>query len=136
MKRRHLRVVLDTNVLISAIFWRGLPSQLLNAWREQRFQLIFSPHCLAELLAKLELKFGLSPDQVRQWQDLLERRALLVTPTVEVKLCRDPKDDIFLEAALAGRADYLVTGDEDLLTIGEFQGIRIVSPRQFWGLLQ
>ena len=64
MKRRHLQVVLDTNVLISAIFWRGLPSQLLDAWREQQFQLVFSPHCLAELLAKLELKFGLSPDQV------------------------------------------------------------------------
>lgn len=126
---------LDTNVFISAIFWRGLPNQLLNVWRAQRFQLIFSPRCLAELLAKLELKFDISPDQVKEWRRLLERKALLVTPTVEVKLCRDPADDISLEAALTGRADYIVTGDEDLLTLEEFQGIQIISPQQFWDLL-
>jgi putative PIN family toxin of toxin-antitoxin system len=66
---------------------------------------------------------------------LLRRRSVLVSPTIRLAQSRDPADDKFLECAVAGAADYLVTGDEDLLAVGRYQGLAIVTAREFLAIL-
>lgn len=135
MKRDPLRVVIDTNVMISGLFWRGASFQVLRAWRAGRFRLIYSTALLNELTERLRDKFLLPEAK----SDLLSRRivryGIHVRPRVRVDICRDPRDNMLLEAALAGRADYLGSGDEDLTILGQFRGIAIVTPREFLDVL-
>jgi len=135
VKHDPLRVVIDTNVMISGLFWRGSSFQILRAWQAGRFRLIYSTAMLKELIARLRDKFLLPKAE----RDLLRRRivryGIRVRLRVPVDVCRDPKDNMPLEAALAGRADYLVSGDEDLTALGQFRGIAIVTPREFMEVL-
>jgi putative PIN family toxin of toxin-antitoxin system len=131
-----LRVVLDTNVWISGIFFdRGLPADVLTLWRDVRFEVVITNVTLGELAHKLFQKateFGAEPSLARDWLDYIELYAARVTASGKVSgVCRDPTDDKFLDAAISGRASVLVTGDKDLLDIGEYQSIRILSPRDF-----
>ncbi len=97
--------------------------------------LIYSTALLNELTERLRDKF-LLPEAER---DLLSRRivryGIHVRPRVRIDVCRDPRDNMLLEAAFAGHADYLVSGDEDLTALGEFRGIAIVTPREFLEVL-
>jgi predicted nucleic acid-binding protein len=92
--------------------------------------------CRPSIPAKLALprirqKYHVSDTQVEALLDLIALRGDLVTPTRTVRVCRDPKDDMLIEAALAGAAKYVVTGDEDLLVLRRFETMRFVTPRTF-----
>ena len=129
------RVVLDTNVLISAALRReGRPRAVVDAVREERGVLLFSEETFGELQTRLRLpKFDRYVS--------LEGRAVYLAqleavsewiPIVGAKLgCRDPDDDKLLETAVMGSADCLVTGDWDLLEMSPFQNISILSPTSF-----
>lgn len=126
------RAVLDTNVLLSAILFGGTPLQVIDAWRVRGlFDLVISPEILAEILVKLADRFKLPPSLVGEWQVLLSVNVTRVVPIHDVRVCRDPDDDKFLAAAAAAAADFLVTGDKDLLDIERFGTTRIVTPRVF-----
>lgn len=132
-----MRAVLDNNVLISAsINPRGAPAQIVDAWRSRAFEIIVSPELL------LELEHALSYPRVRRyshWSDSetyeflqeVERFSSLVKPAERLAVVRDPADDMLLEAAIAGEADYIVSVDKDLLDLGRYQGIEIVTPARF-----
>lgn len=129
-----MRAVVDTSVWVSGIFWTGLPHRLLLRWRDGEFEAIVSPVLLDELsrvLHAVALRIGASPHLADEWVDLVALGAELVIPAEAVTVCRDPEDNAVLEAALAGRADCIVSGDQDLLSLGEFQDIPIIAPRQF-----
>lgn len=131
---RASRVVLDTNVLISAsIQPRGLPAQCLF-WIYDNAELIASEQLLTEFESRLArpkfAKYISESQRHSVFQDVV-RVALLVQLTGTLKACRDPDDDAILETALRGEADFLVTGDKDLLVLHPFQGIPIVSPQVF-----
>lgn len=81
-------------------------------------------------------KLRMTPVEARALVILLRRRAVLVEPTVVIQQSRDPADDKFLECAVAGRADYLVSADADLLTLREIGRIPIVDVPAFWAVLQ
>lgn len=124
------RVVLDTNVFVSGIVWDGNPEKVLNLWLQEKFTLFISPAVLLEILAVLA-KFKLPASLINQFKDLLENHAEKVIPHSRFNLCRDPKDNQFLNLCFACRADYLVSGDKDLLALRVFKGTKILKPREF-----
>lgn len=136
-----LRVVLDTNVWISGIYFgNGAPARLLRQWRDNRFEVVYTAACLDELsriLHRKTIQFGAPPELAAGWHEFIQTYAVHVA--VETRLSgfsRDPNDDMLLEAAVAGRVHYLVRGDKDLLVLGYIEAVPIITPREFLGLLQ
>jgi uncharacterized protein len=126
------RVVADTNIFISALMFGGLPGSFLDLAFVGSFQLVTSPVLLDELDEKLRLKFGLSANDADLVRAKLEKTALVVAPGIALKvITEDPDDDRVLECAVAGEADYIVSGDRHLLKLGSYQGIAIVTAREF-----
>ena len=125
-------VVIDTNVFLSAYLWGGTPNQVIKLWQSGRFNLLYSPEALFELVSLLAV-FKFDPDRIKKIKQEIEERAKKIIPSEKVTLCRDPKDNQFLELCLAASADYLITGDKDLLVLKKFQQTQIFSPKQFLG---
>lgn len=132
-----IRTVVDTNVLISGLFWDGTPKKCLDKYRfENIYQIIFSPEAIHELRQKLLYKFHLEPALISQLVKEMTLYAELVVPHYITKICRDAKDNMILDTAKAGRADYIVTGDKDLLVIKVFnKNTKIVSPADFLAII-
>jgi putative PIN family toxin of toxin-antitoxin system len=132
-----IKAVLDTNVVISGIFWKGPPFEILEAWQNHRFLLVISPPILDEYRRVLdEMTKQRRIPVLSSILEIIELHSEMVTPVRFPKsVCSDPDDDKFLEAALAARSDYVVTGDAALLKIKDHQGIQIVRPRQFLALM-
>lgn len=124
-------VVLDTNVWVSALEFGGVPDQaVFQALTRDR--LAISGFIQSEILRVLTRKFGRDPLELQASLAELLVEALAVEVTGEIKgVCRDPKDDAILETAWKAGADYLVAGDKDLLSLGEFRGTAIVSPSAY-----
>jgi putative PIN family toxin of toxin-antitoxin system len=146
-KQTPIKVVVDTNLFVSgSILKRGNPYELLEAWRHKAFVLLISDALeteIAEVLVRPEIKekYHLTDEEVADTLRLLKTDALLTSPapTLPVVL-RDPKDEKVLAVALGGQADYLVTGDEDLLSVAgknpDLVGLRIITPATFVALLK
>jgi uncharacterized protein len=134
-----VRAVLDTNVIVSAFSSpRTPPGRLLDSMAsDQTFELVLSSALLEEIERVLRYpkvrKLILATDDELQLQlDLLDTLAIPVSGQLDLSgATRDPDDDRVLAAAVEGCADYLVTGDQDLLILREYEGIRIVAPRAF-----
>lgn len=138
-----LRVVLDTQLLLRGAVAKteSLTARIYDAWRDGGFTLLLSEPILAEVEAVLSRpevlqKLRVSPIEARALVSLLRRRALLITPTTPIRRSRDPADDKFLECAVAGGADYLVSADGDLLSLREIEGIPILDALGFWQRLE
>jgi putative PIN family toxin of toxin-antitoxin system len=129
------RVVVDTNVRFSALIYLGNPLALLNILHPPRFLPLISEPLLEELRATLLRKSKWEPTRIESELERIEEECDHVRPTIRLNICRDPDDDRILECALAGHADFIVTGDKDLLVLDPFRGIRIVTLRQFLDLL-
>lgn len=129
-----MRVVLDTNVLVSALLFRGRLSRFVRLWKERAITPVLSRESYAEFRAVLEYpKFGLTPYEI---DALLQEEILPFFEVVEIAgpvpaICRDPDDNIFLAIAAAVEADWLVTGDADLQSLSNHQRTRIVTPQEF-----
>ncbi|MDI6716966.1 MAG: putative toxin-antitoxin system toxin component, PIN family [Actinomycetota bacterium] len=130
------RVVLDTNVLLSAVLFGKVPGEILKLWQSQAFDISISPETLAEFVGKLRYKFGFPSKLTNELQALISMRSIHVMPEYKTKVCHDPEDNKFIDVALAANADYLVTGDEDLLVLGNYQGIKILNPKEFLEILK
>ncbi len=131
-----MRVVPDTNVLVSAIMFGGPPGQIMERSAQGDLQLILSPALIDELREVLRRKFGFSDAAVYQAETLLRRISTLVEPQQTVTLISaDPQDNRVLEAALAGDADVIVSGDRHLLDLKTFGAVSIVTPRELLRIL-
>lgn len=129
-----MRVVIDTNVLISAIFWTGKPKQLLNQVRLGRLTFLTSEILLAELRAILtreDKPFRLSAEEAEQVVAAMRDLAEIVQPQQRLSICQDEDDNRVLECAVAGRAEWIITGDRHLLDLKSFRGISIVTVADF-----
>jgi putative PIN family toxin of toxin-antitoxin system len=129
-----VRVVIDTNVLISATFWSGKPKQLLNQVRRGEIIFLTSEVLLAELgevLTRDDKPFKLSKREARRVVTQISDLAEIIEPHSLVTACRDDADNSVLECAVDGRADWIVTGDGDLLDLRAFQGIKIAAVADF-----
>ena len=130
-----MRIVFDTNVLFSAFVAHGVCAGLYEECL-QRAQIVVSQDILGELHEKLLTKARLTMEETREVIRAVRADAEIVkaTPLPE-PVCRDPDDDLILAAALAAKADALVTGDRDLLVLKRFKGIPILTPRECLALL-
>lgn len=128
-------VVVDTNIFISGIVFGGNPGKLLKLFENDTITVVISPPIELEMLVKIAT-FSVSKETISSLRSLLEQRAMMVVPVKGVTICRDPKDNMLLEAAVAARADYLVSGDNDLLTLGSFGQTLIVTPKEFLGIIK
>ena len=126
-------VVVDTNVLVSGVFWGGTPYRLLEHWMSGEIGVAVTRSVLDEYVRVLRELSDREPELARQWIDFIAADALVVEAAVEIEMCRDPEDNKFLICAVSADADYVVSGDSDLLTLREVEGIPIVTAR---GLLQ
>ncbi len=143
-----MRAVIDTNVWVSALLnSRGAPARVRSAFVAGLFTLILSEPLLAELedvlnRPRIRDKYGLRPDEIAEFLDLLRTHAEVVEVVGAVRLCRDPDDDIVVETAMRGQANVLVTRDDDLKGVEELRialatiGIAVVTVQQFLDMLQ
>jgi putative PIN family toxin of toxin-antitoxin system len=126
------RVVADTNIYISALMFGGLPGVLLDLGLMQAFRLVISPALLDELEDKLRVKFGVLAQDAAAIRVKLESAGDLIDPAIVLDVVTDdPDDNRVLECAVAGRADYIVSGDRHLLKLKEHAGIPILTAREF-----
>lgn len=131
-----MRLVVDTNVLISALLAEAsLPAHLIVLWREGRFDLLTSAGQLDELMRVTrypKIRERLAPSLAGRLINELRDIAVTVKTLPPVKISPDPHDDYLLAIAVAGGADFLVTGDKrDLLALRHYQGTKIITVRDF-----
>lgn len=128
-----MRLVLDTNVFISAVFFRGVAHRILSAWRDRWVGIVFSPAIFEEYqrvgqeLARQFPGVDLSPFLVL----LLTTGQLCRSTSLPARVCVDPDDDKFLARALEGRCRTIVSGDSHLVNASGYHGITVWRPRQF-----
>ncbi len=127
-----MRVVADTNVLISALMFGGLPGEFLELAFAGAFVLVSSPVLLDELDRKLRIKFGVSAADADLVRNRLEGVAEVISTTLKLSVVKDdPDDDRVLECAVAGRAGVVVSGDRHLLKLKSYDNCPILTIRQF-----
>ena len=131
------RIVADTNVLVSILAAKSL-KPLLTLWETEKFKLVFSKETFQEL------DWVLKRPKFDRWASLEKRELFIkslagvseeVRPTLKLNDCRDADDNIFLECAVTGKVDYIVSGDSDLLVLNPYHGIQIISPSKFVEIL-
>jgi putative PIN family toxin of toxin-antitoxin system len=128
-----MRVVLDTNVLVSGIFFSGPPAEILRAWSRGKFRFVVSPEILdeyARVSAELADKF---PDiDTQRILELVIVHSEVCSPgKLPQRVCEDPHDEKFIEAAIDTRTKIIVSGDKHLLKVSGYQGVSVLTPRQF-----
>ena len=137
-----IRAVLDANVLVSAIINpTGTPARLIALWRADRFTVVVSDALLREIYEvlhypKLLVRHAWSEAQMRAFVGELAHYAIRTPGALTLTVIQDdPADNRYLECAVEGGADFLVTGDQLLLNLGAYQGVTILTPRAFLDLL-
>jgi putative PIN family toxin of toxin-antitoxin system len=125
-----LRVVIDTNIFISGLNWGGNPKMILDQWLCHKFDLLLSPYLASEIVSTYQ-DFKQPTDNIKQLKLYLETKTIKVVPTKKVTICRDKKDKQILDLCLFGKADFLITGDKDLLALKKFEKTSIVKPKEF-----
>lgn len=129
-----MRVVLDTNTLVSALLFTGISSELVSLWQDGIITLLLSRDILDEYLRVLSYpKFKLSEEEIKKLlQEEILPYAEVVKPKRRLRVVqRDPSDNKFLECAIAGKTRVIISGDKNLLSLGRYRRIRIQTPAQF-----
>lgn len=130
------RVVLDTNVFVSSIFWKGPSHKVVEKALDGEIEVFTSVEILQELDKVLRRDFAEPDEMVHRQISLIVDYATTVPVTTKLSVVKkDPDDDKILECAVSCDADYVVTGDKHLLDLKEYRGIRIVTPKQFLDIL-
>lgn len=133
-----MKVVLDTNIVVSRFLSpQGSPARILTLWEEGVFELLVSEGILNEYERALSYdnvrkRHGFTIEEIKQWMHNARKYGHSVaSEEVSIYVSKDPDDDKFIECAVAGGADYIVSGDTHLLSLGEYKGIQILSPAAF-----
>lgn len=139
--------LIDTNIWVSALLnRRGKPAQVIDAWRARRFEIVTALPLLDELASVLSRprirdKYRLEPAEIQMYLRLIAERGVLVTPTGTLQICRDPDDDVVLETAILGQANYAVSRDDDikrdldLIEQMRLHNVEVVSVSRFLDLV-
>jgi putative PIN family toxin of toxin-antitoxin system len=128
-----IKLILDTNVFISGIFWSGTPAKILNAWYEKKIKIVCSLEILDEYSRVSDILSKKYPSvDMEPFINLMIRDAELFTPIkLKTPVSRDPDDDKFIAVALAANCHLIVSGDNDLLSVTGYKDIEIINPSEF-----
>ena len=133
-----MRAVLDTNVVMSAIFFGGIPFDVLSAWHNGEFELVVSDAVMAEyreIAVRMKAKFPSIESE--RWMCYIEDHATVVSAVpLATQVCEDADDDVFLACAVASNAKIVCSGDKHLLACSGWNGIEVLTPRLFCNRLQ
>ena len=126
-------VVIDTNVLISSIFWqRGSSHKIVELAIEQKINNFTSPNMLEELVKVLKVDFEQPEEFIQRQLKLVADYSKVTTPKINVQAIKDdPKDDMVVECALSCTAQFIITWDNHLLKLKQFKDIKIATPKEF-----
>lgn len=133
-----MKVVIDTNIWVSYLLGsllQGIDEKILS----KEIKVVVSDEMLkemSEVSSRPKFKNIFTAKRIKELFSLIDSYAIVVSPSRKVNVCRDGKDNFLLEVALEGEADYLVTGDEDLLVLDPFHNTKIVKPKDFEGILK
>ncbi|MEK7314508.1 MAG: putative toxin-antitoxin system toxin component, PIN family [Deltaproteobacteria bacterium] len=129
-----MNAIVDTNVLISGIFFEsGPPDKIIKALINGNFNLVISPEILTEYIETItELRVSYPRINVDNLVDKIFRKShMYMAGRLPRAVCRDPKDDMFLACAVTSKTKIIVSGDRDLLSVSGYKGIEILTPRRF-----
>lgn len=135
MAKKLPRVVLDTNILISALVFGGKPEKVYNLVLEKEIESVTSLPLIAELIDTLIKKFHFEQYRIEQLKEIINDHFLVTYPTQSLELLQDIDDNRVLEAAIEGKCNFIVTGDKELLDLKIFRKIKIVTADQFLTIL-
>jgi len=126
-------IVFDTNITISALFWKGCPRQIYDLVKAKEIKLLYSIDIEKELIRVLAYpKFGLLPAEILPIVNNLRKYTHFIETKSKIDVViEDPTDNIFLECALDGNADYIISGDKHLLNVISYENIKIVKAKDF-----
>lgn len=124
--------MVDTNVFISALLiLKGNPAKIIDSWIEDKYTLILSEFIVEEIIKVLHKK-GIQVSKIEELLSLMSRKALMFIPKEKISAIKDdPSDNKFLECAISGKADYIVSGDKHLLGLKEYEGVKILTLKEF-----
>jgi putative PIN family toxin of toxin-antitoxin system len=128
-----MKIVLDTNVLVSGVFWGGIPLKILDLWQKEKIEVLASNAILDEYLRTI-YKIAQSANRIdlfNLWAFLLPSKVGLISIKKSFHLCRDPNDNMFLDCAISGRAQFIVSEDKDLLVLNKIMNVKIVTAKNF-----
>jgi len=127
-----IKAVLDTNILISAVFWKGPPYRILEKGIQGNYLIVTSPLILEEVKSRLISKFKFPEEDTLSFIETILFNSEIVEPKIRINIVKkDPSDNKIIECALTAEADFVVTGDKHLLDLQEYHGIKIIKPAQF-----
>ena len=128
-----MKIILDTNVFISGIFFSGPPSQILKAWQNSRLQIVLSQEILNEYQHVAESLVAKFPtiDILPIIELMTIHGQLIDVEGFDVSVCDDPDDNKFMECAIASNSKIIISGDKHLLKVSGYQGIKVLKPREF-----
>jgi putative PIN family toxin of toxin-antitoxin system len=126
-----VKIVLDTNVVVSGIFWGGVPHTILEHCMSNEVEFIASSPIVNEYVRVISSVGHKRPEFAKKWIDLISTSVTIVDVQVSLSVSRDPEDDKFVECAISGDADCIVSGDDDLLAVQDVHGIPILRPSEF-----
>ncbi|MGH7885998.1 MAG: putative toxin-antitoxin system toxin component, PIN family [Thermodesulfobacteriota bacterium] len=138
-KKDRIKVVLDTNILLSALLFKKRTSEIVDLWKKEEITPFFTIYTFDEFKKALEYsKFSLTEDEIYSiiYKDVIPFFQV-VEDTENIRgVCSDPDDDKFLSCAVSCKADFIVTGDKDLLILKLYKKVPILTPREFVELIQ
>lgn len=128
-----MRIVLDTNVFVSGVFFTGPPYQILKAWRDGKVKLILSPEILDEYqrVGKVLAHEFPSVDLQSILDFVTIKAEIIPAESLSERVSEDPDDDKFLACAISSKSKLIISGDKHLLRVSGFKGIKVIKPRLF-----
>lgn len=129
--KKPLRVVADTNILISALGFGGKPRQILNLILEGQIKAVISPILLAELEDVIVKKFPKLESSLERVNKQIRKNFKVIKPKTSLRLVKDEPDNRVIEAAVEGDCDYIVTGDRELLELKRYKKTKVVTAQEF-----